>query len=134
GGRWGGEGTDGVRVLRGEVASAALDVAMGRARALASVTLIEREPPGNAGGGWMSSSDFHKALDFTAGATPFALEHTGYDSSSDQLDYLALELEVDAIDAAIPAKSLSDTPVDAAGKERPVDEVAADYLFKPPKP
>ena len=129
GGKWQGEATDGVRVLRGRVSSTALEAAMEQARALASVTPMEREPPGLGGGGWMSSCDLHKSLDFTAGGATFADEYTGYASNDAQLRSLPLELAVEAVDAQVPKKALVETTLDPAARtlfvERMLEGAAA---------
>jgi hypothetical protein len=122
---WDGQGTDGVRVLRGSIASTALDAAVERARVLASVTSVEREPPGFGGGGWMSSCDFHASLSFTAGGAPFAIEYTGYVSNDAQTEYIALRLAVDGVEDAIPKTSLAETPLDGAARTLFVDRITA---------
>jgi hypothetical protein len=126
---WAGEATDGVRVLRATIGSTALDAAIERARALSSVTLIERTPPGFGFGGWMSSCDFHDALVVSAGGSEIALEHTGYTSSDEQMRYLALDLAVHGVDGAISEKALVDAPVDPAARSLFVDRMIAGAAY-----
>lgn len=127
GAAWADAKPDGARVQRGTIASAQIDRAVDHARDLATATMVER-PPENSfgGGGWMSSCDFHDAISFVAGGTTFSLEHTGYDSSDEQTTYIALELAVRALDAAVPEKSLVDVPLDAGARDLFVDRFLAD--------
>jgi len=126
GASWGGERTDGVRVRRGVVSGTAIDDAVERAQAVTTAHLQEKSANEGSGGMWLSSGDFHDALAFDAGAKRASFEHTGYPTSTDQPEYLALDVAVQALDGAIPKAALLDAPFDAAARALFVERFLAD--------
>lgn len=130
--KWGGESSDGVKVLRGTIDGAKLEDAIAMTEVVPALTLRELHPvkvAGNggtilvSGGGWMTSSDFLASITLVVPGATVDRSFVGYSANDTQLESLPLSFSIERLDASIPPTALSPWTFDAAARAIFVAEV-----------